>query len=649
MTERKRLDVQGLRALAIIAVVAFHGRLGVLGGFTGVDVFFVISGFVISGSLIRELERGDRLDVSAFYRRRVKRLLPALAVMLTIVALAGMLLAPVAAVHMSGVTAIAASFFAANWYLYSLPTGYFDPTATLNPLLHTWTLAVEEQFYLVYPLLLMASWRLGTRGIGRRLCAGLIVGLAAIGSLLAAARWQGGGDGLAFYGSPSRAWEFAVGCLIALSVPRLERLSTRASSLIAAAGTALLAFGIAYAHEDGSLFGNVALPVLGTSLLIIAGCAARPLPSRVLASRIAVWFGDRSYSWYLWHWPLIVFAGALFPGADATPIRIAAVLSLIPAWLSYRYVETRFRANAAIAGRRAIVLAAVCVEAAVVAALVQLHFPVASAQAAGHQIDRARGCGVPLTSSKRPLCSWLTSAARGTVVLVGDSNAGHFADVVVAAARRNRLNAVVGTESGCPFLQAYLANGALDYRACMHSNRVMFSWLLRHHPRLVIISMRSDLMLAQPAWGFGLHPTTITHDQAGKTMAFEQSLRREVTALTRVGARVILVHPVPNIGLNEQACAVVLRITGGCAASQPRTAVDAELRPALLAEKRALQHLQGVSLLDLENALCSTARCSTSIRGIDVYSDRTHLTTDGSLLLTPTFLRAMSEALGARR
>jgi len=157
----RRPDIQGLRALAVLLVIAFHAGLPFPGGFTGVDVFFVISGFVITGTLLAELSSTGRISFSRFYVRRIRRLLPALALVLVFVVLVGALADPVGAQHIAAMTGIFASFFSANGYLYHLGTGYFDVSTALNPLLHTWTLAVEEQFYVVFPALLAAGARVG--------------------------------------------------------------------------------------------------------------------------------------------------------------------------------------------------------------------------------------------------------------------------------------------------------------------------------------------------------------------------------------------------------------------------------------------------------------------------------------------------------
>ena len=237
----KRLDIQGLRALAVLLVVAYHAGLPLQGGFIGVDVFFAISGFVITRMLVGELAETGELRLARFYARRVRRLLPALAVLLVAVALVGTLASPIASQRVGGLTGVWASIFAANAYLYNLGTGYFDLNASLDPLLHTWTLAVEEQFYLVFPALLLLGWRL--RG---RVGATLLVALASGCSFYLALRFSQayGLAGIAhpqrfaFYGSPTRAWEFGAGSLLALAAPLLGRLPWLLADGLGAAGLA---------------------------------------------------------------------------------------------------------------------------------------------------------------------------------------------------------------------------------------------------------------------------------------------------------------------------------------------------------------------------------------------------------------------------
>ena len=190
MKHEKRLDVQGLRALAILFVLGFHGHLGLSSGFVGVDVFFAISGFVITTTLVAELERSGSISLPGFYLRRAKRLLPALAAMVALVVGLGVLLVPVAAVHMLPLTALAASVFGGNIYLESLPRDYFSASSNLDPLLHTWTLGVEEQFYLAFPVILLASWLLGRRLRFPRAACVLSAAALTTGAFLLAETWN---------------------------------------------------------------------------------------------------------------------------------------------------------------------------------------------------------------------------------------------------------------------------------------------------------------------------------------------------------------------------------------------------------------------------------------------------------------------------
>ncbi len=315
MDRTRRLDIQGLRGLAVLLVVFFHAGLHVPGGFMGVDVFFAISGFVITGLLLRELEPGGRIDFGRFYTRRARRLLPALALMVTVVAVLGTLASPAVTQRIGAVTGIFASLFSANIYLGRLPSGYFDVSATLNPFLNTWTLGVEEQFYLFFPLLLLVSWKVWRR-------AGAVIAVAAV-SLLSiglahalAGQVIGGANAprLAFFGSPSRAWEFGAGALLALLVPLIARLPAPVAHVLGAVGLAAIALAeFRYYDTLGVSVGTLLLPVGGTCALLAAGTATSRGFARLFSIRPAVWFGDLSYSWYLWHWPLIVYAKALWP------------------------------------------------------------------------------------------------------------------------------------------------------------------------------------------------------------------------------------------------------------------------------------------------------------------------------------------------
>ena len=622
-------------------VVAYHGRFGLDAGFSGVDVFFVISGFVISGVLLRELEQTRRLSILGFYARRVKRLLPGLAMMLTVVALAGMLLAPIAAVHMSALTGMAASVFGANWYLGSLPHGYFDPSASLDPLLHTWTLGVEEQFYLVYPVLLWGAWR-----VGRRVGAAVAVSVVGAGSVALAFAWPGQ---LAFYGSPARAWEFLLGCLIALGSRlwmRLPRLASAALASVGVAGVIAAALG-----GEGTITQNQAPAAVGAALLIVAGSRTNVL-SELLSVRPLVWIGDLSYSWYLWHWPLVVFAGAVWP-ESTNAVRIAAVTSLAVATASYKWVEKPVRYAPEYVGPRLVALAATLVMLPIIAGAVQLNVSLTSqiAYAGALHADVRRHCdrSDPLGSPMRRDCEWNVPHARGRIVLIGDSNAGQFTEPVTAAGNQLGYDVTVATFSSCPFVPLRVFENGGEASGCERFNRLSLLQLERRPPSLVVISMRADDWIEDSAKQLAAtRSSAFSANEGVKSRLWSHALRSELTALARATVHVIVVEPLPVGPTNEPNCAVVLVMTDRCGvANQSRTLVDRELHAGVSSEQAAASELADVQLLDLEGLLCTHSSCSSIIHNVQMYRDKDHLSIAGSRMLTRSFARAIRGALRA--
>ena len=517
----RRLDIQGLRALAVLLVVAYHAGLPLPGGFTGVDVFFVISGFVITGTLAGELSASGRVSLRRFYVRRIKRLLPALALMLTFVAAAGTLVAPLGGLRMGAMTGIFASFFSANLYLEHLTTGYFDVSTTLNPLLHTWTLAVEEQFYIVFPTLLAAGWwlgRSGSRMAGARArsreIAGAVIAIACLFSFLSSYALSSGSVSanrasdarFAFYSSPTRAWEFGLGALAVLAAPLLGRMPGWAAKTLGAAGALAIVITAFTVHEAGFRETSAILPVAGACFLLAAGVRTNSGVSRALSVRPAVWIGDLSYSLYLWHWPLIVFAKALWPGHGWVPVAAAAA-SLVPSWLSYRFVEnpiryhSRLGSRSSVAGRTALALAALCIALPVVASIGLFEARSALGSTASVKawtlgqrlhVDVGRGCDnskLLATRQKRSACTWTVAKARGEIVLYGDSNAGQFSEPVIRAGNRAGYDVTVTTHSSCPYLGVRLARcPRLGYQTLLQ--------LIQRKPSLVILATFGGAALA---------------------------------------------------------------------------------------------------------------------------------------------------------
>src|SRR6478735_5709247 len=317
-TTVQRADVQGMRALAVLMVVAFHAGLDIPGGFTGVDVFFAISGFVITAMLLREADGSGRFSFRSFYARRVRRIMPASAMTIGLVALLSLGAINSAAQGITARTGIAGSLFGANFVLARAQNGYFDVAATTNPLLHIWTLSVEEQFYFVFPAILFLGMVVAGKRRMREAAGRLAVLIGLVGVVSFALGWYtsthrvsipgfASSAQFAFYMAPARAWEFAAGALVAIGVPLWRRCPEPLTYPLGVIGIGLIAVG-AFAIDGTTPFPGTAalLPVGGAVLLMVAGTASRRGVSAVLGWSPIARVGDYSSSWYLWPGPVIV-------------------------------------------------------------------------------------------------------------------------------------------------------------------------------------------------------------------------------------------------------------------------------------------------------------------------------------------------------
>lgn len=332
-----RRDIDGLRAIAVIAVVLHHLRTGFThGGYVGVDVFFVISGYLITG-IVHEEVAERRFSLSRFYERRVRRIFPALFTVVIACAVLGWIVLLPNEFATFGRSMVATTAFASN-YFFMAQQGYFDSGASTKPLLHTWSLAVEEQFYLVFPLFLVLVFKAFRERYV--LCAAVLAVLSFGLSMVLVAKQPD----MAFYSSPGRAWELLVGALVALGAfPACK--NRLAAETLGAAGLVCLAASIVFYRESTPFPGAAALiPTLGSALIIYSGTQRKTLVGSLLSTRVFVFFGLISYSLYLWHWPLVVF-GHLAIGHDLSKAQKLSVFvaSVALATLSWRFVERPFR------------------------------------------------------------------------------------------------------------------------------------------------------------------------------------------------------------------------------------------------------------------------------------------------------------------
>ena len=364
-----RLDVQGLRAVAVVLVLLTHlGVPWLPGGFVGVDVFFVVSGFLITGLLMREREANGRIRLSGFYARRARRILPASTVVLLATVGYAAVTLPASRVDEVVTDARWSAVFAANIHFAQVDGDYFAQDRETSPLQNFWTLGVEEQFYLVWPVLLVALFV-----AARRRSAPVLVAVVLMGIWFASYAWSlvEQGSPAAYYGTLPRAWELATGALLAVGVPLLWRLPGRARSVLAIAG--MVAIGAAAAWYDAGFAGpELLLPVAGTAALIAAGTVppqvALPGAAEPLTWAPMVWVGDRSYSLYLWHWPVIILVVPALELGSVTAGLAALAITLVLAEVCFRVVETPFRRGRVLGfrGRSAIALWPVTVFAVVV-------------------------------------------------------------------------------------------------------------------------------------------------------------------------------------------------------------------------------------------------------------------------------------------
>ncbi|MFD2793535.1 acyltransferase family protein [Promicromonospora vindobonensis] len=463
-----RTDINGLRAIAVLAVVVYHAGISIPGGFTGVDVFYVISGYLISSLLLREVDRAGSVDLVEFWTRRMRRLVPALAVVVTVTMLASVLvLSPLVWGRLAWHGA-SAMLFVSNLLFPYQGQDYFSDSVTPSPYLHTWSLGIEEQFYIFWPLLILLAVAMArrTRVPARRMLQALFAGTFVVS--LATSVWlTATAPDWAFYVLPTRAWEFAGAALIAtLPWGRLAEQSRLRPALLRAllgtAGFVLLALSFAFVRETDPFPGSVALLPVGGALLVLAA-GSIPTSStwvdRVLDLPVLQRIGDVSYSWYLWHWPFVVLTTAAVQN-DATWIKVLATLAALGAAVAtYRWVENpiRFsgamkswRRTAAITVAIGLTVGAVTIGTRVATGAVLEREPYATAVEAGTEPEPYECAGTTETASGTEVCLLGDLSGSATVLLLGDSHAMHWIPAFDAAASDAGLRLAVRWRHGCP-------------------------------------------------------------------------------------------------------------------------------------------------------------------------------------------------------
>lgn len=652
---RYRPDIDGLRALAVVPVILFHAHVpGFSGGYVGVDVFFVISGYLITSLIAAELDSG-RFSLLRFYERRVRRIFPALFTVMAATGIAGALILLPGDFKNLSASIAAAAFFVSN-ILFWRQSGYFDAAAEEKPLLHTWSLAVEEQYYIVFPLMLMAlaawlpGWRLRAT-----------MALAAASFALAEAMVHVAPTA-AFFLAPTRFWELLAGSLLALGAFPAAR-DGQVRDIAGLAGAALILAAV-FAYGAGTPFpGATALaPVIGTVLVIWAGGSGGGAIFRVLASAPAVYVGKISYSLYLWHFPLFAFANYLTIGSVPPAITVGLIaLTFLLAHLTWRFIETPARARSGDAPRlspRAVVLAGAFAIGAVAAPALAVYATqglpgrfegaLAAIAAAPSDIHARRGACFhtpPARVRAGDLCQMGADETPPRVLVWGNSHADSFAPGLAEAAARQSASFLFATYNGCPIAAEMTLRPRFKYGPqCEEFNAAVLDHVLARDDIMTVVlafrwpDIHADLSRAHRPFSLFADAHGRSRSLADNEAIFARSLERLVKRLTDAGHTVWIIGPVPLLK-HDVPRALYLRALG---LFERRIRTTRENFTALLGPALdTIAHLEaayGVKVVWPHEAMCTEDRCRVAAEdGTPLYVDDNHLSASGALWLAGEF------------
>ena len=633
-----RPDVDGLRAIAVAAVILFHASVpGCGGGYVGVDVFFVISGYLITQLILVDRDGGLGVRLTRFYLRRARRILPALLTMLAVTAVAAVvILLPRELVHFGKYLA-ATPVLLANVAAWS-QVDYFDTAWPVSPLLHTWSIAVEEQFYLAYPLALILCSRYWPRA---RLAALTVIAAGSLGLCI----WAAGRHPVPnFYLPPSRAWELLLGALVAVAPLRMPRIRALAELLAAAALAVILASVVGY-RATLAYPGLYTVPVcVATAALLVCERARPTLVQRLLALRPLAYVGLLSYSLYLWHMPVIALARYLLiepPPARLVVAMLAAIVVLAAS--SYRLIEQPVRTRVRLASGRAFGWSVGLASAGIAAVGVGLwasggfaarFSPAVRAYASGwDSVHRdARHCmtlSVADLDAGR-LCQYGSAAADAPVVLVwGDSHAMALLPAYQRLAEVRGLRLYFGAHSSCrPLLGAWPVNpGDVAQRNCDEFNRAMSRAIGRMEPQLVILNA---------FWSIEEQRYAAPSSQRGRQLRpLAAALTATLDAIGSAGQAVCVVLDPPLLPYAAPYALAMAERRGLDHHWLEVSRSDALAQHAVAeAAIRRLAARDRLLIVDLKDELCRGDSCVVERGGRSLYMDEDHLSIEGALAVT---------------
>jgi peptidoglycan/LPS O-acetylase OafA/YrhL len=621
MNVRFRPDIEGLRAVAVILVVLYHAGLPFLqGGFVGIDMFFVVSGYLITSLLAQELNSSGGINLSRFYARRARRLLPALILVVIVVCLIqAVIVSPLVQVNVLK-AALATILYSSNLYFAHTQMHYFAQGLNTEPLLHAWPLAVVQQFYLVWPILLLLLWSAVKSVRSRILIIAAITVISFIGCVWLTALNRAAG----FYLLPPRAWEFTIGGLLALVPLRWMTAPEPLCAWLGAAGlTASVLCGILMADSARYPGYAAAAPVLATLAALQAGAGApHSLTARVLKSRPLQYFGRISYSTYLWHWPILMMVPEMVSNDSATIRTACIVLSVALAAVTHVCVENPVRLNSFLGQRSRLSLALVGLSMTLCIGGLAMWWTALNHSAQFRKFHEARndvpsfyrtGCTADLSGGTPNLCSFgETAHPDSTVVLYGDSHAAQWFPAMKAIAEARHWKLVTIIKPSCSPVNIETLNNARAIQVCERWRKLTIAAIQEMHPDTVVMSSSSRYPQRDS-------PRLIDVSD------WEKGSRDTFLAITGHGITLRFIRDTPHADYDVPACLAQLAWNGHaiCPTITRATALNSGIYQAVI---RAAADIPNVKLIDMSDTICGSDSCATEQGDLIKYRDSDHLT-----------------------
>jgi len=613
----KITQIQGLRALAALLVTLFHAKW-VSGGFIGVDIFYVISGFLITGLLIREIERTGTINFKEFYARRFKRLLPTSFFVLAITAVFSWLLIPATMRSSLGRDIIAAGLYVSNYLFAWWQADYQNLDATPSPVIHYWSLAVEEQFYLLWPLLILLFFMVATK-LKKRIALTVLVAAVTALSFVFSIYQTETSPIWAFYSLPTRAWELGLGALLVLLTP------IKTKKLVGLLGLIFVIASAFIFNETTAFPGlNAVLPVLGTVMLIATINSWPPFLNDVANSRIFQWLGEISYPLYLWHWPLLVLPSTYFARPLAVHERIIAIFAtIVLADLTHRFIEEPFRKKKFLPTivfkqSAAITLVSVLIGTTIIFTssdrinVSGINGAVSLAQIKARPLVYEDGCHANYAETKSDACEYAELDSQKTMVLYGDSHAAQWFPALAEIASRSGYKLVSLTKSACPSVDVVRSDqGAFKMSRCKKWREDSIQRIMKMKPDVLVMS--SFQYFAQP------------RQFQDRDKWWDDGQRKLLAQVKNASPNLIYLTDTPHPARDIPACLA-----------------NNSISQCNKTERSKNLSISGFEVIDPNSWLCSRT-CPAVKDGVVAYRDASHISVDIAIALIPRLTQALRD------